>query len=197
MRDRYEEAEKELNKLHTPEEAAIELRQIHNQMQIDRTLPSSYWSMFKKPSYRKRTLLALGTTCGIQFSGILVINNYGPILYSNLGYGVSKQLLLEGAWITLAWGAGVIGCFIIDRLPRPKLIGGGIAGCMVCLIVEAAIDANFQGSNNIPALQAGVAMLFVYVVFYEMLLDGTQFVYVGELFPTHLRAKGMIPLAIA
>jgi len=34
-------------------------------------------------------------------------------------------------------------------------------------------------------------MIFVYVVFYEVALDGTQFAYLGELFPTHLRAKGM------
>lgn len=75
IKDRYEEAEKVLQKLHTPEEAIIEKNQIRNQMLIDRTLPSSYIDMFKKPSYRKRSLLAIGTTCGIQFSGILVINS--------------------------------------------------------------------------------------------------------------------------
>ncbi|KAK5019535.1 MFS transporter [Cryomyces antarcticus] len=191
MKDRYEEAEKQLKRLHTPEEAAHELQQISNQMRVDRTLPSSYWIMLKKPSYRKRVLIALGTTCGIQFSGILVINNYGPILYASLGYDVPKQLVLLGGWITLAFGCGCLGVFIIDRMPRPKLIGLGIAGCMVCLIVEAALVANFADSTNAPALKAAVAAFYVYVVFYEMCLDGTQFAYLGELFPTHLRAKGM------
>lgn len=191
MNERFEEAEANLKRLHTPEEAASELTQISNQMQIDRTLPSSYWAMLKKPSYRKRTLLCLGTTCGIQFSGILVINNYGPTLYASLGYGTEKQLVLLGGWITLAFGCGCLGLFIVDRMPRPKLIGGGIAGCMVCLIIEAALVANFVGSTNTAALQAAVAMFFIYVVFYEMCLDGVQFAYVGELFPTHIRAKGM------
>ena len=71
MRDRNEEAAACLKRLHTPEEAEAELQQITAQMQIDRTLPNSYWAMIRKPSYRKRTLLCLGTTCGIQFSGIL------------------------------------------------------------------------------------------------------------------------------
>lgn len=208
MNDRYEEAQKNLLKLHIPEEAAVEIAQINAQMQIDRTLPSSYWHMFKKPSYRKRSLLAIGTTCSIQFSGILVINSkhliiaceiakdnqcadYGPTIYAGLGYGTQKQLLLFGAWITLAFGAGVLALLVVDRMPRPKLIGGGIAGCMAALIIEAALVANYAASTNTSALQAAVAMIFVYVVFYEVALDGTQFAYLGELFPTHLRAKGM------
>ena len=71
IHDKHEEASRNLHRLHTREEAEIELQQISAQMQIDRTLPSSYWAMIKKPSYRKRTLLCLGVTCGIQFSGIL------------------------------------------------------------------------------------------------------------------------------
>lgn len=123
--------------------------------------------------------------------GILVINNYQPTLYATLGYGTERQLLLTGGWITLAWGCGILGCFIIDSLPRPKLIAGALAGCMVCLIIVAALIANFVPSDNDSALQAIIAMLYVYVVFYEGGRDGTQFAYLGELFPTHLRAKGM------
>lgn len=79
MKDRYEDAKQTLLKVHSPEEAAVELVQINRQMMIDRQLPNSYWIMFKKPSYRKRSLLALGTTMTIQFSGILVINSTTPI----------------------------------------------------------------------------------------------------------------------
>lgn len=75
MNDRYEQARTTLLKMHSPEEAAVELAQINAQMQIDRHLPNSYWVMFKKPSYRKRSLLAIGTSGSIQFSGILVINS--------------------------------------------------------------------------------------------------------------------------
>jgi hypothetical protein len=91
----------------------------------------------------------------------------------------------------LGFGAGCIVFFVVDRLPRPALIAGGIAGCMVMLILEAALVASFAGSSNTAGLKAAVAMIYIYVVFYECALDGTQFVYLGEMFPSHLRAKGM------
>lgn len=66
---RVEEARRILDRLHTPDEAHVEFEQISRQLKVDGGLPSSYVSMFRKKSYRKRSLLALGTTMGIQFSG--------------------------------------------------------------------------------------------------------------------------------
>jgi hypothetical protein len=42
----------------------------------------------------------------------------------------------------------------------------GVLGCMATLIVEAALVAEFVPSNNQDALQAAVAMFFVFQVFY-------------------------------
>lgn len=80
---------------------------------------------------------------------------------------------------------------IVDRFPRNKYIATGILGCMVTLIIEAALVANFGTSNNKAALQAAVAMFYIFQIPYGFCLDGTQFSYLGELFPTHLRAKGL------
>ncbi len=65
---------------------------------------------------------------------------------------------------------------------------------VVCLIIECALVKNFVGTTNTAALSAAVAMFYVYVIFYELTLDGLQFAYIGELFPTHLRAKGELAL---
>lgn len=75
LKGRHDEARHHLLKLHTPEEAAIEIVQIQRQMEIDAKLDNSYWAMFAKPSYRKRTLIGMTVTACIQFSGILVINS--------------------------------------------------------------------------------------------------------------------------
>lgn len=69
---RVEKAKRILERLHTAEEAEVEFGQIARQLEMDKGLPSSYLSMFRKKSYRKRSLLALGTTMGIQFSGQVV-----------------------------------------------------------------------------------------------------------------------------
>lgn len=77
MQDRHDDARRVLHRLHPPAEAAAEFIQIDAQMRIDKALPNSYREMVTKPSYRKRLLLTCACTGFVQFSGILVITNYG------------------------------------------------------------------------------------------------------------------------
>lgn len=89
---RNDEAKEILLRLHDdPDDpshtlARTEYLAIYKQIQIDRTLPTGWGHVFKKPSLRKRALITVGTTGFIQCSGILVINNYGPLLYKGLGF---------------------------------------------------------------------------------------------------------------
>ncbi|KAK5115049.1 hypothetical protein LTR62_001746 [Meristemomyces frigidus] len=207
MQGRDAEAERVLLKLHSdatdPDHtvAAAEFYQIRRQIEIDRTLGSSWLHIIKKPSYRRRALLAIGTCAICQCSGVLVINNYGPTLYAQLGFTPVKQLLYpvgkdmdSAAWLTFALGMNLIAPFLVDRFPRPKYIAFGVLGCMATLIVEAALVATFVEKaevTNTSALLACVAMFFVFQIFYGICLDGTQFSYLGEVFPTHIRAKGI------
>ena len=187
MNNREAEAEQILIKLHTaiddPEHdvAKAEFYQIQKQIAIDRTLGSSWKILFTKPSYRKRAFLAMGTTSIVQCSGVLVINNYGPTLYRQLGYSQTKQLLYPAAWLTFALGMNIMAMPLVDRFPRNKYIAFGVLGCMVTLIIEAALVANFGTSTNQSALSAAVAMFFIFQVFYSLCLDGTQFSYLGKL----------------
>lgn len=85
-----------------------------------------------------------------------------------------KQLLYPAAWLTFSLGLNIIGAFIVDLFPRNKYMSFGILGCMACLIVEAALVANFVPSTNESALQAAVAMFFVFQIFYGCMLDGNS-----------------------
>lgn len=78
LQGRHEQARDTLLKLHTPEEVEVEFLQIREQVEIDKTLPSSYWAMFANKNNRKRTLIGMGTFASIQTSGILVINSQYP-----------------------------------------------------------------------------------------------------------------------
>ena len=117
--------------------------------------------------------------------------DYGPTLYRDLGFSEVKQLLYPAAWLTFAWGLNAMAMPLVDRFPRQKYMAFGVLGCMATLIVEAALVATYVGGNNTSALLACVAMFFVFQVFYALCLDGTQFSYLGEIFPTHIRAKGI------
>lgn len=72
---KLEQARSVLGKLHETDEAAVEFAQIEIQLRIDSSLPNSWKSLITKRSYRKRALFAVGLACGIQFTGVLVINS--------------------------------------------------------------------------------------------------------------------------
>ncbi|KAK6374026.1 hypothetical protein LTS17_007996 [Exophiala oligosperma] len=197
LHGRDAEAEAILLKLHSDpydtenKAAKAEFYQIQRQITIDKTLGNSWLHIWRKPSYRKRAILGMGITGVIQCSGVLVINNYGPSLYNSLNFSPVKQLLYPAAWLTFALGLNIMAIPFIDRFPRNKYIGFGMLGCVATLIVEAALVANYVPSTNDNALRAAVAMFFVFEVFYGICLDGCQFAYLGEIFPNHLRAKGV------
>lgn len=107
-----------------------------------------------------------------------------------MGFDNSQQLLFQAGWLAVSFALNCAAIAIVDRMPRNKLMTIGLVGCLGALVAEAAIQAKYLGGTNKSALAAGVAMLYVYVFFYAMFLDGCSFWYVGEIFPSHLRANG-------
>jgi MFS family permease len=88
MKGRYSEAKKVLIKLHadprdnTHELATKEFYQIQKQIELDLSYGNTWAYIIKKPSYRKRAYLALGTTLFTQCSGALVINSRAAVAIS-------------------------------------------------------------------------------------------------------------------
>lgn len=70
-----------------------------------------------------------------------------------------QQLELQCGWISVAILFNAVGAVFMDRVGRKPLMLFGVAGCAVCLIVEAAIVATYaEAATNKAALAAGVAM---------------------------------------
>lgn len=95
--------------------------------------------------------MTIGTAGFIQCSGLLIIINHGPTLYNNLGFSETKQLLYPAAWPTFALGLCCMAFVMVDHFSRPKLMAIGVFGCMVTLVIEAALIAQFVPSNNSAA----------------------------------------------
>jgi len=61
----------------------------------------------------------------------------------------------------------MIAIFIVDLFPRNKFISVGMAIILMCLVLEAALVANFPfgvPGQNAGASKAALAMLFLYIV---------------------------------
>ena len=73
----------------------------------------------------------------------------------------------------------------------------GAAGCCFCLALEAGLTAAYAptGSNK-GGLGAAVFALYFFMIFYSIGMDVGGYVYYSEIWPNHLRSRGLA-LAVA
>lgn len=78
----------------------------------------------------------------------------------------------------------------VDKVSRRNLIGSGFALQCICLIIYTALVARFLTGTNKAAQAAAVAFIYLFGCSFELCLDGPEFFYIQEIWPSHLRAKG-------
>ncbi|KZO91465.1 general substrate transporter, partial [Calocera viscosa TUFC12733] len=169
--------------------ALDEAAQIRGQAEMDRSLDGSWGAIFAKRSYRWRALLIILVATAGQCTGIQAVTNFGPSLYAAMGYDSEDQLLLAAGWITVAAFEPYVMMLIMDRVGRKPLLVGASAISVVTLGILAALTKYYGTSDNQSGKQAAVAFLYLFIVGY-LLCEAPGYVYMGEVFPTHLRSKG-------
>ncbi|KAK5209182.1 hypothetical protein LTR41_005581 [Exophiala xenobiotica] len=128
-----------------------------------------------------------------QSTGVLVISNYMVLLLGKLGVTGSTPLLLLAVYNSWAAFLNFINALLIDRIGRIRIITIGISGCICCLILVTALNANYTnvGNTNKSGQTAAIFFMFLFVTFYGFGTDVSSYVYCSEIFPTHIRAKGV------
>ncbi|CAK7267422.1 hypothetical protein SEPCBS119000_002538 [Sporothrix epigloea] len=196
-RDRAEEALAIVRRLHhNPEDpddtyAVREYHQILQQHEIDRKFNVSWYELFAKPSYRKRMIIGFVVLFGAQTTGTTVIANYGPKLYSTLGFGTTLQLLLSAVYATIALCGNMFNAATVDHIGRVKALKIGWIGDLCSLIGECVALSIFQRTGARSAAVACVVFLFTHIGCFAFNIDVTTYVYTSEIFPNHIRSKGM------
>ncbi|KAK5311535.1 hypothetical protein LTR93_011688 [Exophiala xenobiotica] len=193
----HAEAQTVLNRLHQPEEARIESIQITQAIELQKSLPSSWFSLISKTSYRKRTFLAIYVCFAGQMMATFALAQYSPIIYASLGYDTDKVFQYSLGFITYGSGMLCLGGLFVDKLPRHIMMSIGLLGTAFSLAIAAALIAIFTtpealANPNSSALQAAVAFIYITLTWYQMFYEPVQFAFLAEIFPTQLRAKGPI-----
>jgi MFS family permease len=117
--------------------------------------------------------------------------SYSAAITSSLGFGPVAQLCITSGYLTTGLAAVIIGSLIVDRVGRVKLILLGTALQIILLCCITSIIARFAGGRNKPANVAAIVLIFIYFVCYGVCVEGQIYIYGSELFPSHLRAKGV------
>ncbi|KAF8962725.1 general substrate transporter [Flammula alnicola] len=143
---------------------------------------------------QRRTLVAVGVQVFCQFTGINVINYYGPQMYTSLGVTGGKSLLVQGIYGAIGPIANLFFIiFALDRVGRKKPLMFGAASFVATFSILAAILAhNPVGSPNAnsAAQRAGIAMIFLTSIFFSVSFGPVSWVLASEVFPTNTRAIG-------
>ncbi|GMM33233.1 hypothetical protein DASC09_005580 [Saccharomycopsis crataegensis] len=173
-----------------PEMTNEEFDLLHHQISIENQ-KSSWLSILTTKSYRRRLYVGLSVMIGGQATGTLVVTNYGPTLYAALGFNNLNQLLISSGYITCGVLSNLASAFLSDVAGRKTLMIVGIFGSgIIAMSFETIMVALYGGSDNKSGNAAAVFFMFFHILIYGGCVDANTYVYVNEIWPTHIRSKG-------
>jgi len=194
---RDDEAKEVVYHLHDKdmESAELEYLEMYDTIKAEMKVRSHKLAdLWSTRAMKKRTLVAVGVQVFCQFTGINVINYFGPIMYESLGVIGSKALLVQGIYGAVGPIANLFFItLILDRVGRKKPLIFGAASMVVTFSILAAIVAtNPPGDLNVNhiAQRAGIAMIFLTSVNFSLSFGPVSWVLASEVFPTSSRALG-------
>ena len=135
--------------------------------------------------YRTPVLLAVAFAFFNQVSGINAIIYYAPRIFEMTGLGQGAALLSSAGIGLVNFCFTLLGVNVIDRFGRRKLMLVGSLGLIATLglVARAFYSGQFNG-YTVPVL------LFVYIGFFAFSQGAVIWVFISEIFPNAVRAKG-------
>ena len=134
--------------------------------------------------YRYPLFLAISLGAFNQLAGINAILYYLYNIFAAAGFSQissDQQAIVIGATNLLFT---IVGMSLIDKLGRKTLLLVGAAGCSACL---AGVAWGFSTHSHSGAL---LWLLVTFIAFFSVSQGAVIWVYIGEIFPTAVRAKG-------
>ncbi|KAK5048594.1 hypothetical protein LTR84_005685 [Exophiala bonariae] len=123
--------------------AEHEFYQMQQQIELDKQLSTSWAEMFRRPSLRKRAMIAMTFGFFNQSTGILVIGSYGTLIYRSLGFDTNAVLCFQAGWIMTGVPFNFLGAWLSDRWGRKPMFILGLLGCAFSLALEAGLVATW------------------------------------------------------
>ena len=140
-------------------------------------------ALFQK-RYRRPIFLAISIAMFNQLAGINAILYYLNDIFAHAGFGKLSSGLQAVAVGATNLVFTMIGMAAIDKAGRRILLLVGAVGTAVCLGGVAAI---FQASRHQELL---LWLLVTYIAFFALSQGAVIWVYLSEIFPTRVRARG-------
>jgi len=159
----------------------LELREIQETVSAEHGQKST--PLFQQ-RFRKPVILAITIGMFNQLAGINAILYYLNDIFERAGFSkVSSDMQAVAIGLTNLIFT-MVGMSIIDRVGRRKLLLIGAVGTGICLAGVAAIFATGLHGELL------VWLLVTYIAFFSLSQGAVIWVYISEVFPNAVRAKG-------
>lgn len=139
-------------------------------------------SLFSR-RFRTPVMLAMLFAIFNQVSGINAIIYYAPRIFDMTGLGAGSSLLSTAGLGAINFIFTLLAMNFIDRMGRRTLMLIGSFGLIVTL---ALVSYSFYSAN----FRAVPIFLFVYIAFFAFSQGAVIWVFISEIFPNQVRAKG-------
>jgi sugar porter (SP) family MFS transporter len=180
LHGRLEEG-KEVLRLISPNTVEADTAAILHNQSLTTEQGESLW----QAQYRTPILLAVAFAFFNQVSGINAIIYYAPRIFEMTGLGQSTALLSSAGIGLVNFAFTLLGVNVIDRFGRRTLMLIGSVGLIGTLgLVAWAFYTQQFGGLLVPVL------LFVYIAFFAFSQGAVIWVFISEIFPNAVRAKG-------
>ena len=178
--NRVDEARKVLQQMGA-EDPEGELREIVEAIHVDQLQKSE--PLFQR-KYRLPIFLAITIGMFNQLSGINAILYYLNDIFGAAGFSRMSGSLQAVAIGSINLLATLLAMSVIDRLGRKTLLLIGAVGTALCLFGVAEV---FYTKSHQSSL---LLLLVAYIAFFAISQGAVIWVYLSEVFPTRVRAKG-------
>ena len=166
----------------SPENYEAEIAAIRNDMQSNQHTTGE--SLFSR-KHRFPVFLAVTFAVFNQVSGINAIIYYAPRIFEMTGLGKQSSLLSSVGIGFVNFVFTLIAINFIDRIGRRTLMLIGSLG----LIVTLGLVSRAFYTNDLGGIGVTVALL-VYIAFFAFSQGAVIWVFISEIFPNQVRAKG-------
>ncbi|KAH7313134.1 major myo-inositol transporter iolT [Rhexocercosporidium sp. MPI-PUGE-AT-0058] len=203
-KDRHEEARAILIKYHAEgdEDSVLvkaEMAQIGSTIKIEMDNSKQSWmNMVSTPGMRRRTYVAIFLGLCTQTSGNSLLSYYTNLLYPLMGY-TTRFAKTRINVANQVWGlvtATVFASFIVARFKRRVMFLTAITGMLLVFIAMTVSfyvlnDAKLHHVKNHGAQISALFWYFSYNVPYNLGDNALVYTYLIELFPYHVRTRGI------
>jgi SP family sugar:H+ symporter-like MFS transporter len=178
----------------THREVRREIAEIKEKHDLEVSLGKRPWiELLTGPRMAYRTMLGITLQALQQLTGANFFFYYGTTIFTATGINNSyvTAMILGG----VNFGMTFFGLYIVERFGRRKSLIVGAIGMTVNFIIFASVGSfaldNANPTNTPKAGSAMIVFACFFIVFYATTWGPIIWCIVGELFPSHYRARSM------